>query len=85
MLTPSLAQKGMALVLRDFEGETLRDVLSSRFISLKEFLQLAIELTLSLGRIHKRGVIHKDIKPDNIKYNPKTGLVFAVIYLFIYH
>jgi PAS domain S-box-containing protein len=40
------------------------------------FLQLATALTAALGRLHERGLIHKDIKPSNILANCATGQVW---------
>jgi PAS domain S-box-containing protein len=42
---------------------------------LPTFLRLAIAITDTLGKIHAAHVIHKDINPGNIVFNPKTGVV----------
>src|SRR5262249_17297287 len=39
------------------------------------FLRLAVALALTLGRLHQRGLVHKDIKPANILLNGATGVV----------
>src|SRR5215831_12628362 len=39
------------------------------------FLRLAIAVTSALGKLHQRGLIHKDIKPANILLNDATGEV----------
>lgn len=39
------------------------------------FLRLAIDLTDILGSIHAANIIHKDINPGNIVFNPATGVV----------
>ena len=40
--------------------------------SLKIFLSIAIKITQSLAAIHDANIIHKDINPYNIIYNPET-------------
>lgn len=40
-----------------------------------QFLPLAISLSVALGRLHGRGLIHKDIKPANVLVDPATGHV----------
>src|SRR5262245_31994823 len=40
------------------------------------FLRVAIGLAAALGRLHARGLIHKDIKPAHILVNPATGEVW---------
>src|SRR6202030_1791433 len=37
------------------------------------FLRLAVALSAALGRLHGKGLIHKDIKPANILADADTG------------
>jgi serine/threonine protein kinase len=37
------------------------------------FLRLAIGLSTAIGHLHRRGIIHKDIKPANVLANSDTG------------
>jgi serine/threonine protein kinase len=39
------------------------------------FLRLAIVVTSALGKVHQRGLIHKDIKPANIVVDCADGHV----------
>jgi PAS domain S-box-containing protein len=62
-----------ALVLEDPGGEPLE-----RFASPMEtgdFLRLAIGVVASLGKLHARGLVHKDLKPAHIVVNRATGAV----------
>jgi serine/threonine protein kinase len=40
------------------------------------FLRLAVALSAAVGRLHERGLIHKDIKPANVLVNSATGQVW---------
>jgi PAS domain S-box-containing protein len=53
------------LILEDPGGEPL-DRLMGRPMEIGRFLRVAICLADALGKLHKRGLIHKDIKPANI-------------------
>ncbi len=65
-------QNSIAILLEDFGGESLK-ILMARKFTLKEFLTIAIKITESLGAIHAANIIHKDINPSNIVFNPETG------------
>src|SRR5688572_10106156 len=66
----------VALVLEDIGGRSLRHLLDeSGPLSVETFLDYAIRITRALGHIHGNGVIHKDIKPQNIIVNPNTGVL----------
>ncbi|HEY9298698.1 MAG TPA: AAA family ATPase, partial [Phormidium sp.] len=65
----------LVLIFEDFGGESLKDNITSQRIELLDFLQIAIQLSDTIGQIHKHKIIHKDIKPQNIIINPETGLV----------
>ncbi|MEH2093619.1 trifunctional serine/threonine-protein kinase/ATP-binding protein/sensor histidine kinase [Nostoc sp.] len=63
---------GLALVLEDFSGETLKHQISTTGIELTKFLNIAAQITETLGELHTHHIIHKDLKPENILYNPNT-------------
>ncbi|XZN99104.1 MAG: protein kinase domain-containing protein [Microcoleus sp.] len=65
-------QNTLVMFLEDFGGESLKIWMQQRKFNLKEFLQIAIATTETLGKIHAANIIHKDINPSNIVYNPKT-------------
>ncbi len=63
------------IVLEDFGGESLKRLDLAGKINLTSFLELSIEVADCLGYIHQQNVMHKDINPANIVFNPKTGQV----------
>ena len=56
------------LVLEDPGGELLSGLLGTP-MEVGRFLRIAIGLAAALGKVHERGLIHKDIKPANILVN----------------
>jgi PAS domain S-box-containing protein len=56
------------LILEFLGGEPLGRLIGSP-MSMERFLRLAVSLTAALGRLHERGLIHKDIKPVNVLTN----------------
>ena len=62
------------LVLDDLGGEPLDRLLGGP-MEVGHFLRLAIALTSALGKLHQRGLIHKDIKPANIVVDCADGHV----------
>ena len=63
------------LVLEDPGGEPLDRPLE-RQLELTRFLRTAIGLSAALGKLHERGIIHKDIKPANVMVDPTSGQVW---------
>ncbi|MBV6623337.1 MAG: AAA family ATPase [Rivularia sp. (in: Bacteria)] len=68
-------QNRLVLVLEDFGGQSLKQVLSNQKLDLSKFLDIAVQLAKALVSLHSYNIIHKDIKADNIIINPKTGEV----------
>ncbi len=68
-------QNTIVLILEDFGGDSLKQLISDRILSLKEFLFCAIQTADNLGNIHAANIIHKDINPSNIIWEPITKQV----------
>jgi len=60
-----------ALILEDFGGRSLANLLDGP-LPLERFFPLALRITAALAELHRHGIIHKDIKPQNLLYNPDT-------------
>ena len=66
-------QRGQTtLVLEDPGGETLDRFLSGP-MEMTQFLRLAVGLATALGGLHRRELIHKDVKPANVLAKGKGG------------
>jgi serine/threonine protein kinase len=67
--------RSFALILEDFDGISLREFMKERTINLAEFLKIGISLAETLGQLHQKNIIHKDIKPHNILIDKQGGTV----------
>ena len=68
-------QYGWLMVLEDFGGESLTRLRKMGHLTLNiaESIELAIRLADIMGYLHQQNLIHKDINPSNIVWNPKTN------------
>jgi PAS domain S-box-containing protein len=62
------------LILDDAGGEPLSAQLGPP-LDIDRFLQLAIAIAAAIGKLHQRGLVHKDVKPSNILVNGASGEV----------
>jgi serine/threonine protein kinase len=65
-------QNTLAIAFEDFDGESLKILMGERRFTIEEFLKIAIKIAAALGQIHGANIIHKDINPSNIVFNPTT-------------
>ncbi|MEG4088347.1 AAA family ATPase [Microcoleus sp. Pol12B4] len=66
---------GLALILEDFGGKSLKNLIAAKHLEISEFLSLAIHLAETVAHLHENKIIHKDIKPQNIIINSKTAQI----------
>ncbi|MHB9037562.1 MAG: AAA family ATPase [Armatimonadota bacterium] len=71
-------QDSLVMVLEDIGGQSLDRVLAREPKSLTRCLEFAIALADIVGEIHHRRVIHKNINPSNIVWNPETGRLVLI-------
>jgi len=59
--------EGQGFIALEFvEGQTLGDKLSAGPLPLEEALTIAIQIAEGVAAAHERGLIHRDLKPNNI-------------------
>ena len=61
------------LVLEDVGGFEPLERLLGAPLEVGRFLRLAIGIAVAVGKLHQRGLVHKDIKPANILVNCADG------------
>jgi formylglycine-generating enzyme required for sulfatase activity/tRNA A-37 threonylcarbamoyl transferase component Bud32 len=59
------------IVMQYVEGETLAQRLAKGPLSPREVLDLAIPVADALAEAHRHGIVHRDVKPQNIMVGPR--------------
>jgi PAS domain S-box-containing protein len=75
----ALSQRGgqTTLMLEDAGGESLDQLLSGP-VGMMQFLRFAAGLATALSKLHKKGLIHKNVKPANVLVNWASGQVWLM-------
>jgi len=61
-------ENNIYLVMEFFEGGDLAKRLGAKAMPPREALQLFRELMFALGDIHEKGILHRDLKPQNLMF-----------------
>ncbi|XYI02389.1 AAA family ATPase [Sorangium sp. So ce1128] len=65
--------RGLALVMEDLGASSLYDMEKAQRLCVEMTLKIAISIADILDSIHRREVIHKDVKPHNIMFDKATN------------
>jgi len=66
------------LALERIEGETLQDRLKGGGLDVVEAVRICAEVAEAVQHMHDMGVVHRDIKPDNLLVEEASGRVKLV-------
>ena len=62
------------IVMAAYEGETLRDRIGRGPLPVSEALDIAGQIARALAAAHERGIVHRDVKPDNVFITRDAGV-----------
>lgn len=66
------------IILEEFiEGENLADILGNQELSVKTVVTYILDICNALNFLHKKSIIHRDIKPGNIIVTPENKAVLV--------
>ncbi len=68
-------QNRLAMTLEDFAGQSLSQLIKLRPLRMNEFFLCALQVVETLGELNQYHIIHKDLNPSNIVFNPKTNQI----------
>ena len=70
----SIEQEGETLfiAMELVEGESLSAVIARGPVPIREAVRIISEVAEALGEAHEKGIVHRDVKPDNIIVSKKS-------------
>jgi len=63
--------EGMFIAMEFVEGRTLKQIIEEETLSIKKVLDIGIQMCEGIAMAHEKGVVHRDIKSDNIMVTPR--------------
>jgi serine/threonine-protein kinase len=79
-ITDMGSHNGAPFIVMEFlEGHALTDLMQERVFSMDEAVAISLQVLDALNAVHAAGVIHRDLKPDNVHILNKAGRQFVKI------
>ncbi|MBF0450514.1 MAG: diguanylate cyclase [Candidatus Magnetomorum sp.] len=72
----------LMIVMEDIQGIPLQQMIAEKKLSLMSSLDIAIQLSTILGKIHEKSIIHKDLSTSNIIVVPEIAHVKLIDFGF---
>ena len=70
--------KGAPFIVMEFlEGQALTDYMRDRILTIPDAVAISMQILDALNAVHAKGVIHRDLKPDNAHILNKSGRQFV--------
>ncbi|MCJ7459270.1 MAG: protein kinase [candidate division Zixibacteria bacterium] len=63
--------EGLFIAMEYVEGKTLKQLIEKETLSIKKVLDIGIQICEGLAMAHEKGIVHRDIKSDNIMLTPR--------------
>jgi non-specific serine/threonine protein kinase len=64
--------EGLFISMEYVEGKTLKQIIEKETLSIKKVLDIGIQICEGLALAHEKGIVHRDIKSDNIMLTPRS-------------
>lgn len=64
------------LIMQYVKGRSLSHLLAARPPERDEMLRILADLASALAEAHQEGVVHRDVRPENVLYHEETGRVY---------
>ncbi len=65
------------LAMEFVQGEDLQDLLADRSLSKADLLEILAQVSEALAYAHRKGVLHRDVKPSNVRVSRESGKLQA--------